>query len=64
MACNRVYAVRRRSAKSALDGVKRATVGPDAAVRRHTVLAAFFIKMGSDAVYAVHGAVPKGKVGG
>ena len=37
-------------------------VGPVVAVYRHTV--ASFIKVGSDAVYAVHGAVPKGKVGG
>ncbi len=47
-----------------LGSVERAPVGPDLAVYRHTVLAASFIKMGTDAVSAVHRVVPKGKVGG
>ena len=61
MVSHRAYAVGRRSAKPALGSVERAPVGPVVAVYRHTVSSA---KMGSDAVYAVHGAVPKGKVGG
>jgi hypothetical protein len=42
-----MYAVKRRSAKSALDSVERAPVGPVVADCRHAVLAASFIKMGS-----------------
>ena len=61
MVSHRAYAVGRRSAKPALGSVERAPVGPVVAVYRHTV--ASFIKVGSDAVYAIHGAVPKGKVG-
>ena len=65
MVSHRAYAVGRRSAKPALSSVERGPVGAVIAVYRHTVFkAASFIKMGSDAVYAVHGAVPKGKVGG
>ncbi len=40
-----MYAVKRRSAKSALDIVERAPVGPVVAFCRHAVLAASFIKM-------------------
>ena len=58
------YAFGRRSAKPALGSVERAPVGPVVAVYRHTVSSVFHKELGSDAVYAVHGAVPKGKVGG
>ena len=50
--------IKRRSAKSALDSVERAPVGPVVAVCRHAVLAAPFIKMGSDAAYAAY---PRGR---
>ena len=51
----------RRSAKSALDSVERAPVGPVVAVCRHAVLAAPFIKMGSDAAYAAYRQYPRGR---
>ena len=60
MACNRMNDAPLNQRWIAWKG----PVGPVVAVCRHAVLAASFIKMGSDAVYAVHGAVPKGKVGG
>ncbi len=50
-----------RSAKSALDSVERAPVGPVVAVCRHAVLAASFIKMGSDAAYAAYRQYPRGR---
>ena len=53
--------IKRRSAKSALDSVERAPVGSVVAVCRHAVLAAPFIKMGSDAAYAAYRQYPKGR---
>jgi hypothetical protein len=54
------YAFGRRSVKPALGSVERAPVGPVVAVYRRTVSSVFH-KDGSDAVYAVHGAVTKGR---
>ena len=55
------YAFGRRSAKPALGSVERAPVGLVVAVCRHAVLAASFMKMGSDAVYAAYRQYPRGR---